>query len=138
MAITLLNKLDSELALDIRELSVKVAMCSALLRALNGAPNEQCKQQAIQNLLNSKLADNAEILSTIAVKMSQQLLDQETLQLFLEKLANSEAGQQGFSRIMADLMFSDNLRRAILQAFRNPQRSEKLSIAIGNMFGGKF
>jgi hypothetical protein len=138
LAITLLNKLDSELALDIRELSVKVAMCSALLRALNGAPNEQCKQQAIQNLLNSKLADNAEILSTIAVKMSQQLLDQETLQLFLEKLANSEAGQQGFSRIMADLMFSDNLRRAILQAFRNPQRSEKLSIAIGNMFGGKF
>ncbi|MEH6446102.1 MAG: DUF3549 family protein [Oceanospirillaceae bacterium] len=115
-----------------------IALCCALLRALHAAPNEAMKQNAIILLLNSNIADSAELLSTIAVKMSEQLLQPNTLLLYLEKLATSEAGQQGFSRILADLMFSDSLRRPILQAFRNPERSEQLTAAIGNMFGNKF
>ena len=132
------SKLESHVSSATLHPAEKAPLASALLRALYGAPNTECKKQSVERLLNSQLADNAEILTTIAIKMSDQLTCPDTLGLFLEKLAISEAGQQGFSRILTDLMFSDHLRQAILQAFRQPQRSNELSAAIGSMFGSKF
>jgi len=112
-----------------------LSLSVALLRAAQAAPGKESKAAAIKLLLESPLANSAEVLTTIAVKASEQLLEPQLLQLFLEKLATGEAGQQGFSRILADLMFSEQLRQAILQAFRQPDRSAELSAAIGNMFG---
>ena len=112
-----------------------IALSTALLRAAQAGPAKESKAAAVKLLLESAQANSAEVLTTIAIKANQQLLDPQLLQLFLEKLATSEAGQQGFSRILADLMFSEPLRQAILQAFRQPDRSTELSLAIGNMFG---
>lgn len=115
-----------------------ISLCCALLRAMYASHEQTLKQQCILALLNSNIATNAEVLTTIAVKMPDQLTSPKILKLFLEKLAIGEAGQQGFSRILADLMFSEQLRNAILQTFRNPERSEALAQAIGQMFGAKF
>ena len=118
--------------------TIDIGLCCSLLRALHGSHDEALKQTDIIAILNSNISANAEVLTTIAVKMSDLLLQPILLQLFLEKLATGEAGQQGFSRILADLMFNEKLRMAILQEFRNPERSSELSQAIGHMFGAKF
>lgn len=130
----IIDKLTLSLAAD----QPNIALCTALARAVYASPKESFAQQAVQILLHSKLAYSSEVLSTIAIKLPAQLLTPDTCHLFLEKLAVSEAGQQGFSRILADLMFSEDLRQAILSAFRNPKRSDQLTKAIGSMFGSAF
>jgi hypothetical protein len=130
----IIDKLTLSLALE----QPNIALCNALARATYASSNENTKQQAVLMLLNSKLAHSSEVLSTIAIKLSKVLLIPDVCHVFLEKLAISEAGQQGFSRILADLMFSEDLRQAILSAFRNPKRSDELTKAIGSMFGSAF
>ncbi len=134
----LATQISTKLEQSLSQESPNISLCCALLRALHGSPDEAVKLDNINKLLNSTISDNAEVLTTIAVKMCDLLTQPTLLQLFLEKLATGEAGQQGFSRILADLMFNEKLRLAILQAFRSPERSPQLSQAIGNMFGSNF
>ena len=56
-------------------------------------------------------------------------LEGDTLSLYLEKLAL--AGQDVFLALVADLMTLPGKRKQILEAFRNPQRSDELGAAIG-------
>jgi hypothetical protein len=130
--------ISAKLADNLAQDTPDIGLCCALLRAQHGSHDEALKLSDITNVLNSGISNNAEVLTTIAVKMCDLLTQPILLQLFLEKLAAGDAGQQGFSRILADLMFNEKLRIAILQAFRNPERSTLLSQAIGNMFGAKF
>lgn len=134
----LASLISQKLQATLLEPTPDISLCCALLRAMHSAPDANSKQQLIRLLLDSKISHNAEVLTTIAVKMIQALNDLPLLQHYLEKLAIGEAGQQGFSRVLADLMFNQELRALILQAFRNPQRSEQLTQAIGAMFGNKF
>ncbi len=134
----LATKISAKLQHSLEQQEVDIGLCCALLRAMHAAPNTEIQQQAIQQVLNSKVSNSAELLSTIAINLSTQLSKQKTLALFLERLSGSEAGQHGFSKILADLMFQENLRESIFAAFRNPTRSNQLIVAIGQMFGGKF
>jgi hypothetical protein len=134
LALNLLTLLEVQLPLA----PINIPLCNALIRALDAAEDDQVKQKALALALHSHLSYSAQILATIAVKMADQLANPQITLLYLEKLAISEAGQQGFSRILADLMFTKNLRLAILHAFRDPNRSDQLITAIGQMFGGKF
>ncbi|MCJ8339978.1 MAG: DUF3549 family protein [Pseudomonadales bacterium] len=129
--------IQQKLQQSINQRQPDIALCTALLRATQAAPGNQSRTAAVKLVLESSIAVSAEVLSTIAIKASEQLKDPKILQLYLEKLAVGEAGQQGFSRILADLMFSEELRRDILQAFRQADRSAELSLAIGHMFGTK-
>lgn len=113
-------------------------LIAALLRGLSNIHNEEIKKAVIQQTLESSYALKAEVLVAIATRCNLSLQYPDLLSLYLEKLAISEAGQTGFSRILADLMFIPVMRVLILQAFRNPQRSENLSVAIGQMFGASF
>ncbi|SIS79970.1 DUF3549 family protein [Neptunomonas antarctica] len=113
-------------------------LIAVLLRGLSNIHNETFKKELIQQTLLSDYADKAEVLTAIATRCNQSLQYPELLSLYLEKLAVSEAGQTGFSRILADLMFIPVMRVLILQAFRNPERSDALTHAIGQMFGASF
>lgn len=134
LSLKIVEKLETTISTEAPD----IALSCSLLRALHASPNKQLVQDSLIKVLNASIGQNPEVLTTIAVKLSTQLTTATVLNLYLEKLAISEAGQQGFSRILADLMFSQELRNAILQAFRSPDRSEALIIAIGQMFGGKF
>jgi hypothetical protein len=111
---------------------------AALLRGLSNTHSEEIKKSTLLAVLNSEIANKAEVLAAIATRCHQVLQHTEVLSLYLEKLATSEAGQTGFSRILADLMFMPVMRALILQSFRNPNRSDALSSAIGKMFGNSF
>lgn len=111
---------------------------AALCRAISNIADEARKQQWILEVLNSEHALEPEVITVIATRCDSALMAPEVLQRFLERLAEGKAGQTGFSRILAELMFMPVHRALILQAFRNPQRSERLSTAIGEMFGQGF
>jgi len=133
-----LSLLISDKLTAILEKEPDIALSCSLLRALRASSNKTLIAASLLNTLNSNIGHNAEVLTTIAVKLSDYLIEPSLLNAYLEKLAVSNAGQQGFSRILSDLMFSETLRNPILQAFRSPERSEALIIAIGQMFGNKF
>lgn len=111
---------------------------AALSRALSNSADQAAKQRWVSAVLHSEHALQPEVITVIATRCESALLAPEVLSLFLERLARGEAGQIGFSRILAELMFMPVYRSLILQAFRNPQRSETLSRAIGEMFGQGF
>ncbi|MGB2221906.1 DUF3549 family protein [Neptunomonas sp.] len=135
---TLASALQQRLSDSLDNDNQEPVVIAALLRALSQAHDEALKQQAILTTLNSQYAYSAEVLTAIATRCFLTLQYPDILKVFLEKLAESEAGQAGFSRILADLMFMPALRALILREFRQPQRSEALSAAIGHMFGNQF
>lgn len=114
------------------------ALVAALLRGLSNIHSEAIKQQALRQTLASDYGRDAQVLVAIASRCHSTLQYPDILAVFLEQLAQSEAGQAGFSRVLADLMFIPVMRTLILQAFRQPERSDALSAAIGQMFGESF
>ena len=111
---------------------------AALARALSNIADEPAKQDWVMEVLNSHHATRAEVITVIATRCESALLEPRVLQSFLEQLAQGEAGQTGFSRILAELMFMPVHRALILQAFRQNERSPQLEQAIGEMFGQSF
>ncbi len=126
----------AEAVLDAAEASSN--QIAAMVRGLSNGRDEVRLQALLRRVLESDYALEAEVIAAVATRCHHSLLQPELLQLFLERLARGKAGQTGFSRILADLMFMPPLRALIMQAFRNPARSEALSHAIGAMFGGTF
>lgn len=104
------------------------------IRALATCQSEQFKNNTIFSILEKVTADQSIVLVAIAAKTWEVLSDEKTLKLFLEKLSNVNAGPELFNSLMQDLMFMPGLREKILLAFRNPNRSENLSKAVGNFF----
>lgn len=111
---------------------------AALCRALSNMSDETAKQRLVLEVLASQHALEPEVITVIATRCDSALMAPEVLTAFLEQLAAGKAGQIGFSRILAELMFMPVHRALILQAFRNPERSALLSQAIGDMFGQTF
>ncbi|GGB83152.1 hypothetical protein GCM10011352_06230 [Marinobacterium zhoushanense] len=113
-------------------------LVAALIRGLSNIQDETFKQQQVLNVLQSPHALEPEVIVAIASRCTLALQAPEVLLIFLERLAAGKAGQAGFSRVLADLMFMPALRALIMHAFRNPARSDALSSAIGQMFGQSF
>ena len=111
------------------------AVIAALLRGLSNGQDQALKNQLLTKVLSTSFGTKAEVLVTVATRYVDSLRFPDTLLAFLEALAKGESGQAGFSRILADLMFMPDLRALVLHSFRNPNRSEALTTAIGEMFG---
>ncbi|MCP4595062.1 DUF3549 family protein [Neptuniibacter sp.] len=111
---------------------------AAITRGLSNARNTPRKTELIGKIIDSDYALEPEVIVAVATRCNESLQEPVILQKFLEKLAVGKAGQAGFSRILSDLMFIPVLRALILMQFRNEERSEALSKAIGEMFGSDF
>ncbi|MBY4679085.1 DUF3549 family protein [Marinobacterium arenosum] len=108
---------------------------AAQVRAISNGRDQEAVKRLLHKVLATDYALEAEVIAAIATRCNLLLDDDELMLEFLERLAAGKAGQAGFSRILADLMFNPALRSRALSVFRNPQRSEALSAAIGAMFG---
>ncbi|WP_027859402.1 DUF3549 family protein [Marinobacterium jannaschii] len=111
---------------------------AAMVRGISNSRDQARLKQTLQLILESDYALEAEVIAAIATRCHETLQYPDLLKLFLERLAAGNAGQVGFSRVLADLMFMPALRALIMQVFRSPERSETLSNAIGEMFGSTF
>lgn len=132
----LFDALSSRLTDSLSEPATTSNHIAAQVRAISNSHNQENAQQLLLNILDTDHALEPEVIAAIATRCSHLLDDQDLMLAFLEKLAAGKTGQAGFSRILADLMFTPALRIQAMTVFRNPNRSEALANAIGQMFGG--
>lgn len=132
---TLLGALSRHLSGLLEQESSSVDLIAALVRAISNTTLTQPRDELIVKVLSSPYAIKTEVLLAIATRNLTSLYQPEILQVFLEKLAICEAGQQAFTRILSDLMFLPEMRALILKAFRHNEQSDALRQAIGAMLG---
>lgn len=113
-------------------------LVALLIRALSPQPMNSELKQLAQQLLTHPAASHAEVLSALATRCENWLMEPQILRNFLETLARGDAGQLGFSRTLADLMFLPIHRILIMQILRQSDISEDLRKATTEMFGGEF
>ncbi|MDO6564111.1 DUF3549 family protein [Amphritea sp. 1_MG-2023] len=132
------NAIRQRLALSVSEATVSANQIGALVRAISQTPEDEQKVAVLSQVLASHYGREAEVIAALASRCWASLQYPQLLKLFLETLADNNAGQACFNRVMADLMFIPTLRALSLQQFRALDRSEALSRAIGAMFGDGF
>jgi len=112
----------------------KVNRLVSSIRAIANTQVKQRKISVLNDILHSAFGSNATLLVIIAAKCWEALDDKALLKLYLEKLAAAPSGNKLFTALMADQMFMPGKREQILQIFRDPNRSEALSAAVGVFF----
>lgn len=109
---------------------------AAAIRAIGHSTASGMRDQLIQAVLEGAHCQDIEILTVIAARSWEALENPATLLRYLECLAECPAGLNAFTKIVRDLIFVPGLRTLIIAQFRNPERSEKLSEAIGLLMQG--
>jgi hypothetical protein len=110
---------------------------AACIRGLSNSIDIAGRDRVLDQVLQTPYAFEAEVIAALATRCHDSLMTPARLLHFLECLAKGKAGQQGFNRILSDLMFLPDMRLQILAAFRNPARSALLSQAIEEMLGSR-
>ncbi len=128
----LLERADQEL----RQSSPDPAVLAAAIRGSARSESAPLQRKLISHILDSLPGNDIEILSAVSGRAWEQLLDAGICNLFLERLAENSAGQSAFNLCMADLLYLPGMRQPVLAAMRDPNRSERLSGAIGALFQG--
>ncbi|MFY8272687.1 DUF3549 family protein [Pseudoalteromonas sp. SSDWG2] len=104
------------------------------LRAISFAPATGLVEQAVDAVLTSQFASDADLCQVIAGRLWAVLEKPERLAQFMENSAAIDDEQPVFASIFADLVAIDTLRPHVLAMLRSEERSEQLSRAIGSLF----
>lgn len=104
------------------------------LRAISHSSAVGLSEQAVDAVLSSTFALDAEICQVIAGRLWSHLETPERLATFMENCARVISEQPVFASIFADLVAIDSLRPHVLAMLRSEARSEHLSRAIGSLF----
>jgi len=126
----LFDALAQRLKKEIAQENPNALLIAALLRGISSADND-LKQQAILDTLNSPMGDNIEILAAISGRSWESLKDPTLLAVFLEKIAQHQT--PAFNAILTDLLMIPGMREPILSAMRNPKRSAEVSKKLGEL-----
>lgn len=108
----------------------KLASC---LRAISANAENPLVQKLIKELLTNAKFNDLNTLVTISGRCWLAIKDVEMMMLFLEK-AVASTEQEIFVAIFQDLIAVPAIRPSLLQCIRTPERSTKLSNAIGQLF----
>lgn len=107
----------------------QLAMIAALLRALSNSQEVSLRYEACHAVLTTDLGKEIELLAVISGRMWVDLQNRSLLKAYLEKAAANE--QPVFNALLADLMAMPTMRDAVLAQLRRSERSEQLSMRIG-------
>jgi len=107
-------------------------LLAASIRGLSGCPQHTERKAFLSTLLHQSDQYSIEILVAISGRCWDDLNDPTLNLTFLEALSQNDAGQEAFNQVLQDLLFIPKVAVSIREAFRNPKRSEKLAIAIGD------
>lgn len=125
----LMNRLESEM----RSAEPDLSIITALVRGLSMSTSATIKQQMFELAMNSPYATNIELLAAFAGRAWELLKQPQHTSRYLEALAHSPAGQSAFNNCLSDLLAIPGLRTPLLQAVRDPGRSDELAGAFGTM-----
>lgn len=128
----LLDRVDHEL----QQATTDPGLLAAAIRGSARSSAQRPQRELISRILTSPGGNHIEILTAVSGRAWEQLLDAEIRHLFLERLAENSAGQEAFNLCMADLLYLPGMRQPILATVRDPNRSSRLSSAIGALFQG--
>lgn len=110
-----------------------LTIVTALVRGLSQSVSTTTKEQMFRLVMDSQFATHIELLAAISGRAWELLQQAEHARHYLETLADSPAGQDAFNHCLADLLAIPGLRTPLLQAVRDPNRSDKLATAFGAM-----
>jgi len=131
----IVEHLAQRLTMELQEKEPDIQQICACLRASSNSPATGLVDLMVKHVLEHDCSRDIEILATISGRIWRVLEQDFICTLYVEQLANNNAGQEGFSQLLVDLMYMPGLRVHIMQALRSPERSRKLSKAVGKMFG---
>lgn len=127
----LAQQLDNQLQAD----EPDIASIIACLRAASNSQARGLVEQMVAQVLQHQCSREIEVLAVICGRMWLLLTNPSLCELYLQRLAENDAGQAGFNNLLADLLFIPGMRRPIMQAIGHPNRSEALAKAVGELFG---
>jgi hypothetical protein len=107
---------------------------TAVVRGLSQSRSEAIRNGFVQQLLDHPIAHRSDILAAISGRAWETLEDISLRRLFLERLADNEAGQGFFNAVLSDLLFLPATRIAMQESLRDPQRSARLGHVLGDFF----
>jgi hypothetical protein len=109
----------------------------ACLRSISASDN-QAVNTLLKHALNSDYKANIELLAVACGRCWNNLKEPWLMQLFLEALAivktANKSSNEAFNIMVSDLLFIPGMRTTVLEQFRNPQRSDELTMSIGNFY----
>jgi len=109
----------------------------ACLRSIS-ASNNQAINALLKQALTSDYKGNIELLAVACGRCWNSLKEPWLMQLFLEALAtvetNNKSSIDAFNIMVSDLLFIPGMRPIVLEQFRNSQRSDQLTMAIGGFY----
>ncbi len=107
------------------------ALLQATIRGASLSADQELKLQLVLSILNHPCSADSNILTAVSSRCWELLKRDITAAEYLERLANGDSGQEGFNQCLIDLLFLPSMREPLLQAMRNPHRSEQLALAMG-------
>lgn len=119
----------------LQEKKPDIPMVCACLRAASNSPATGLVDQMVAHVLKHKCSQNIEVLAILGGRLWRSLKLPHLCKQYVDQLALNDSGYAGFSQLLADLMFVPGMREPIMQALRQPKRSDKLSRFVGKMFG---
>jgi hypothetical protein len=133
--VTLVESFSAKLTNLLEMETVNNSLVAACLRAVSNSPATGLVDKMVEQVLNHRIGLDIEILATLSGRLWRIIKQAQLCQLFVERLAENNAGYSGFSQVLADAMFLPGLREPIMRALRSPDRSQALSLRVGELFG---
>ncbi|MEJ2466429.1 MAG: DUF3549 family protein [Candidatus Thiodiazotropha sp.] len=90
--------------------------------------------RGVSRCVSNPMAQRSDVLAAIAGRLWLDLDDASLRSQFLEQLAANDQGQGFFDQLLSDLLYLADCRPGLLESLRNPNRSDRLSEAIGAFF----
>ena len=107
---------------------------TACIRGASQSAASNLLQELILRILEQNCARGSDVLAAIAGRAWEVLLDETVRASYLERLAENDHGQGFFDSILSDLLYLPATRTFMLASLRDPQRSARLSQAVGDFF----
>lgn len=127
--------LATRLEVELQEKAPNIPRLCACLRAASNSAATGLVDRMVDHVLSHPCSHHIEVLAVICGRMWRVLKQPSLCEKFLEQLAHNDAGYDGFSQLLADVMYMPGLREPIMQGLRSPKRSDKLARLVGRMFG---
>ncbi|SDJ84418.1 DUF3549 family protein [Microbulbifer yueqingensis] len=113
----------------------ETAIIAAAVRAISFSPARGMRQDFLQQVLGNDRSCAGEVLAAIGSRCPEDLQEHGLAANWLARLAAC-GQQQTFNLLLADLMFLPDVRAALLDALRSPDRPESLAQAFGTFLHG--
>ena len=113
---------------------VETGLVAACLRAVSNSPATGLVDDMVERVLKHPVSQDIELLATISGRVWRIIEQPKLCQCFVERLAENSMGYPGFSQVLADAMYLPGCREPIMSALRSPERSQTLSLRVGEMF----